>query len=211
MVRWSMAMALCSALLAVNAMATPTPDYRVLAALGERIEVREYAPLIVAETTVSPDGFKDAGNSGFKVLADYIFGNNQGARKIAMTAPVEQRRGDKIAMTAPVAQSERGDGTWVVAFTMPKEWSMATLPLPNNPQVTLREVPQRVVAAIRFSGTWSDKRFTEHRAELLASLQAGHYQVLGEPWSARYDPPWTPWFMRRNEVLVELVSASPSN
>ena len=199
---------LVAVLSAGSAVATEEPSFSVRQTLGENIEVRTYAPLIVAETSVTEGRFKQAGNDGFRVLADYIFGNNQGSRKIAMTAPVEQRSSSKteIAMTAPVEQSARADGGWVVSFTMPSEWTLATLPLPVDPRVSIREVPARDVAVIRFSGTWSDKRFAEKNGELLDAVAAAKLETKGEPWNARYDPPWTPWFMRRNEILVEVAS-----
>lgn len=188
------------------AMATEEASYRVHATLAESIEVRSYAAAIVAETEVSEAEFKSAGNAGFRILASYIFGNNQGKREIAMTAPVAQRtRGSEIAMTAPVAQSSQGDRGWVVSFTMPAQWTWETLPVPNDARVHLRQLPARQVAAIRFSGTWSDAHFAEQRERLLAAVSTAGLRTVGEPWTARYDPPWTPWFMRRNEILVEVA------
>lgn len=206
---------------AAPATAIETPRYEVEATLADGIEVRSYAPMIVAETTVTTAEYRRAGNDAFRVLAGYIFGDNQGRRDIAMTAPVEQRRsadgteiamtapveqrraesGSEIAMTAPVEQRAGNEG-WVVTFMMPAEWTMDTLPVPNDPRVTLREIPQRRIAAIRFSGTWSDRAFAEREAELKAAVARAGLEMVGEPWTARYDPPWTPWFMRRNEILV---------
>ncbi len=205
---WILATALLAALCTQPSMATDIPEYRVIQRIDKRIEIRQYEALIVAETLVSADAYKAAGNAGFRVLADYIFGNNQGKREIAMTAPVEQRRGgSKIAMTAPVEQSAAANGSWIIAFTMPKEWSMASLPVPNNPNVKLREVPSRTIAAIRFSGLWSDKQFAKQQAMLITALANANLSTAGQPWTARYDPPWIPWFARRNEVLVEVVQA----
>jgi hypothetical protein len=189
------------------AMATEEPKHRVLER-RDGFEVRLYEPQVVAETLVEGE-FGDGGNEGFRRVAGYIFGGNDGGRKIAMTAPVAQERltgtrdGMKIAMTAPVAQQKTGEG-WTVAFIMPSEHTMATLPKPNDPRVTLREVPARRVAAVTFSGTWGAERFDAIAKELLGKLDAAGFVPAGPPVYARYNPPWTPWFLRKNEVLVPL-------
>jgi hypothetical protein len=189
------------------AMATEEPKHRVLEA-RDGWEVRLYEPVIVAETTVDGE-FGSGGNEGFRRIAGYIFGGNDGGRKIAMTAPVAQERrpggreGTKIAMTAPVAQEKRGEG-WTVAFVMPSEHTMKTLPKPDDPRVGLREVPARRVAAVTFSGTWGPERFDAIARELLAKLAGAGLAASGPPVYARYDPPWTPWFLRKNEVLVPI-------
>ncbi len=189
------------------AMATEEPKHRVLEK-KDGFEVRLYEPQVVAETFVEGE-FGGGGNEGFRRVAGYIFGGNDGGRKIAMTAPVAQERspgerdGVKIAMTAPVAQQKTGEG-WTVAFIMPSEHTKATLPRPNDPRVTLREVPARRVAAVTFSGTWGAKRFDAITKELLGALDAAGFVPAGPPVYARYNPPWTPWFLRRNEVLVPL-------
>jgi hypothetical protein len=192
------------AFVVMPAHAIEVPRYEVESTLADDIEVRRYSPMIVAETTVTTEDYRRAGNDAFRVLAGYIFGDNQGRRDIAMTAPVEQRRassGSEIAMTAPVEQ-RAGDDGWVVTFMMPSEWSMDTLPVPNDSRVKLREMPSRRIAAIRFSGTWSERVFAEREAELKEAVARAGLEMVGEPWTARYDPPWTPWFMRRNEILV---------
>jgi hypothetical protein len=189
------------------AMATEEPKHRVLSK-SDGYEVRLYEPQVVAETVVEGE-FGGGGNEGFRRLAGYIFGGNDGGRKIAMTAPVAQERqtgprdGTKIAMTAPVSQEKRGEG-WTVAFTMPSELTVAALPRPNDPRVTLREIPARRVAAATFSGTWGAERFDTVARELLGKLDAAGLVPSGPPVYARYDPPWTPWFLRKNEVLVPL-------
>lgn len=177
-------------------MATEIPEYRVLETIGEDVELREYAPLIVAETEVTSAVYGAAGNQGFRVLADYIFGNNEARAEIAMTAPVEQAR--------------RGAEGWVVSFTMPAEWTMDTLPKPRDPRVRIRQIPARQVAAVRFSGTWSTKRFERHQAVLLEAVKRAGLTSVGESWTARYNPPWTPWFMRRNEIMIEVQPRAAS-
>ncbi|HTY40284.1 MAG TPA: heme-binding protein [Thermoanaerobaculia bacterium] len=202
--------AVTGALLAVWALAAPgtasgveEPKFRVIVADGD-FEIREYAPVIVAETIVEGD-WGVAGNAGFRRLASYIFGANDGGRRIAMTVPVSQQApGSRIAMTAPVAQERRGTA-WAVAFTMPREYSLDRLPVPNDPTVHLRPIGERRVGAIRFSGRWNAERFEAGEAELRRWLTSKGEKVIGEPVSARYNPPWTPWFLRRNEILLELA------
>jgi hypothetical protein len=189
-----------------TAMAVEQPKFEIEEA-KEDFQLRRYGPTVVAETTV--DGsFGDAGNQAFRRLAGYIFGANDGGRKIAMTAPVAQAKNDgtKIAMSAPVSQEKRGEG-WIVSFTMPSAFTMATLPRPNDARVTLREVAGRRVAAIRFSGTWSPERFAEKALELESEMARRKLTAGGPPVYARYDPPWTPWFLRRNEVLVPIAGS----
>ena len=220
---------LALAIAAMPAHAIETPRYTVERTLADGIEVRRYDPMLVAETTVSTADYRRAGNEAFRVLANYIFGDNQGRRDIAMTAPVEQRRagpGTEIAMTAPVEQRRASPGAeiamtapveqraaeagWTVSFMMPSEWQPESLPLPNDARVVIRETPERRIAAIRFSGTWSAKAFAEREAELLDAVTRAGLVMVGDPWTARYDPPWTPWFMRRNEILVELEGGAPA-
>ncbi len=176
-------------------------------------EIRAYAPLIVAETVVKAESARAASNAGFRVLANYIFGGNKGRAEIAMTAPVgivESRgEGQKIAMTSPVTQQasrdEQGETTWTITFTMPSEWTMETLPVPNDARVRLRELPARRFAVWRFRGAPAHSKVRERMDEFVAELQrAGRSPSDADPVYARYDPPWTPSFMRRNEIMVEL-------
>ncbi len=182
-------------------VAYETPSYRVVEELGA-IEIREYAPYLVAETSVEGD-LENAGNAGFRILASYIFGDNQGEQKIAMTAPVSQEKstGSKIAMTAPVTQERAGD-RFTIQFAMPSKYTLETLPKPNDPRIEIREVPARKFAAIRYSGTWSRKNYETRLAQLREALAANNYEAIGEPIWARYDPPFKPWFLRRNEILT---------
>jgi len=194
------------------AMATEEPKHRVLQK-NDGWELRLYEPTVVAETAVEGE-FGPGGNEGFRRIAGYIFGGNDGGRKVAMTAPVAQERrpreGAKIAMTAPVAQERSGEG-WTVAFVMPSEYSREALPKPSAPRVTLRAVPARRVAAVSFSGTWGAERFDAAARDLLAKVAAAGLAPAGPPVYARYDPPWTPWFLRRNEVLVPLADPAPGS
>ncbi len=167
------------------------------------IEVRDYAPMIAAEVEVTGER-KEAIGKGFRLIADYIFGNNEPKAKIAMTTPVIQQAGEKIAMTTPVIQ--QGDGqTWKVQFIMPPEYTLDTLPKPVNPAVKLKKIAGKKMAVIRFSGiTSDDEKMAAKRAELDAYVKANNLKTTGEPVMAFYDPPWTPWFMKRNEIMLEL-------
>jgi hypothetical protein len=164
-------------------------------------EIRQYAPQIVAETAVDA-GFDEAGNVAFGRLYGYISGKNRTQASIAMTAPVEQQRGsEEIAMTAPVEQVKTGD-EYVVSFVMPAEYTMATLPEPLDSAVRLREIPGRKMAAVRYSGTWSQKRYEQKKALLETFIAEQGLRAVGEDVFARYDPPFQLWFLRRNEVLI---------
>lgn len=177
--------------------------YRVLSKAG-KFELRDYSPQVVVETVV--DGaMEDAGNKAFGRLFGYISGKNRSQTKIEMTAPVTQEpSSEKIAMTAPVGQQRGADG-WVVSFAMPAEYSLANLPLPEDPQVVLRQIPAARMAAVRYSGTWSEKRYLRYEGELREWIEKLHYSSLGAPVWARYNPPFTPWFLRRNEILIPVA------
>ena len=196
--------AILALVLPASAMATEEPDYRLITRDGP-IEVREYAPMIMAEVVVEGPR-RAAGNQGFRPLATYIFGDNTPQAEIAMTAPVTARRrsGQDIAMTAPVT-AERGDEGWTVAFIMPAQWTMETLPVPNDPSVTLRQAPATRVAAIRFSGYASDRSVARAEASLASWLAAQGLTPISEPRYAYYNAPWVPGPLRRNEVMVEIA------
>lgn len=176
------------------------PNY-VVVRQYQGFEVREYAPYLVAEVSV-PGPASEAGNQGFKLLAAYIFGKNKGDRKIDMTAPVTQTAEPReIAMTAPVTQIGDGAG-FIVQFSMPKEFNLATIPEPIDPSVRLREEPGGRFAVIQYSGTWSESNYTEHLTKLREAVSAANVSTRGEPIYARYNAPFVPWFMRRNEIWL---------
>ena len=186
------------------AMAVETPPHKTVVRDGD-YELRDYPALVVAEVTVDGEQ-KAAANKGFRLLAAYIFGANRKRQDIAMTAPVAQQpAGEAIAMTAPVAQMPGAAGTWVVRFTMPSQWSLQTLPVPNDPAVTLRNTEPARFAVLRFSGLAKPDDVRERSAELLAWAKARKLRVAGPVSLAQYNPPWTLWFMRRNEVAVEVA------
>jgi effector-binding domain-containing protein len=193
------------AILRGGEMAYESPSYELVDRMDE-VEVRQYAPYLVAETRVQGT-LETAGNQGFRILAAYIFGNNQRKQRIAMTAPVSQEgaEGSKIAMTAPVTQEGDGD-EFVIRFMMPSELSLSTLPIPNDPRIEIREIPARRLAAIRYSGRWTKERYEVYLAKLRETLRRNGYESVGEPLWARYNPPFMPWFLRRNEILTEFAA-----
>lgn len=206
----SLALALSLAALTLtggNAMAIEEPRYEVLASTDD-YEVRRYDSYIIAETDVEGT-YKTAGNKAFRILAGYIFGDNQASEKMAMTAPVGSRPADdsvKMKMTAPVTSAPGEDkaGSYTYSFVMENKYSLETLPVPNDPRVRLRVLPERTVAVHRYSGTWSEDNYLEHERLLLDALAADGVLTRGVPVSARYNAPFTPWFMRRNEVMIEV-------
>jgi hypothetical protein len=173
---------------------------------GDGYEVRLYPAHITAQTVVEGAGTNgDALNTGFSIIAWYIFGENVARERVAMTAPVVTQgvSSEKIAMTAPVAT--HADGTSrVVSFVMPSRYTLATLPIPNDPSVQLVEVPEQKIAALTFSGYATDGRFEKMQERLLAYLSRDHVTTVGVPSYAGYNPPWTPPWMNRNEVMIEV-------
>ena len=209
-------------LLSGAAMANEEPKYTVLKKIGD-FELRRYESQLVAQTWVSGD--QDAASrAGFKILADYIFGNNTApsgeSSKISMTAPVAiqfeakqsatkkngSNASQKIAMTAPVSikqeHQQQTDYKWRVQFTMPSQYSMQTLPKPNNPDITVIEVPPQTYGVIKFSGLAGAEKVAAKTAELQSWMQTQKLTMTGTPELARYNPPWTLPFMRRNEVMI---------
>lgn len=181
-------------------MAIEEATYTVVQRDGE-FEIRDYASHVVAETVVA-GSFERAGNQAFSRLFRYISGNNRSRHKVAMTAPVSQEpTGEKIAMTAPVGQQPAQD-RWVVSFTMPASYALETLPEPADPQVTVRQVPARQMAAMRYSGLWTESSYLTHKMKLESWVRSRGLLIAGDPVWARYNPPFTPWFLRRNEILV---------
>jgi hypothetical protein len=173
------------------------------------LEVRRYAPVVVAETTLAGADWDEALDSGFRRLADYISGQNAARARIELTAPVHTTEsamasGEKITMTVPVAVAERAGG-YAVTFMMPEGRTMASLPVPLDSRIQLRELPARRVAILRFAGTYTWEKVRAKIRELLAKVEQAGWRAAGEVQFGGYDPPWTLPFLRRNEVWVELA------
>jgi hypothetical protein len=190
------------AALPMTGHAIEEPDYQVTRSF-DGVELRRYAPYVVAEVVLDASA-DDAGNQAFPILAGYIFGKNKGERTFAMTAPVTQSAAPvKMEMTAPVTQAAV-QGGMRVQFVLPKGVTLESAPEPLDPRVQLRQVPAAEWAAIRYSGTWSRANYDEHLALLKAALDKAGVATQGEPVLARYNGPFTPWFLRRNEIWLAL-------
>lgn len=177
------------------------PKY-TLVSEQDAIEVREYAPIIIAEVQVEGER-QEAINQGFRLLADYIFGNNSVEQEVAMTAPVQQQSHQEIAMTAPVQQQAIGDA-WRISFVMPSEYTMESLPKPNNDAVALKDIVSKKYAVIQFSGTSSKDNVMRHEKQLERYIAGNNINALSLPIYAFYNPPWTLPPLRRNEVMIEV-------
>ena len=167
-----------------------------------KFEVRRYEACVFADVTVNGD-FESAGSAGFRPLIGYISGNNKPNSKIAMTAPVVQEPVSKIAMTSPVVQQNAGQDN-IISFVMPAGMTLDSLPIPSSSKVSLREVPEQLMAVSRFSGRWTLAIYMKQVAELESSIAEAGFKPNGSPRFARFDPPWTPWFMRRNEIQIPI-------
>jgi hypothetical protein len=171
-------------------------------------EIREYPAHIVAQTTVK-GSYRDSLNSGFSIVAGYIFGGNTKKEKIAMTAPViaqnskENTVSEKIAMTAPVVATANGDSQ-IISFGMPRSYYLETLPTPNDTRVKIVKIPKKKFAVMQYSWYNSDTRITNMQEKLISALARDEILVKGSIAYAGYNPPWTPPWMTRNEVLVEI-------
>ena len=191
---------------AMDAMAIEEATYNVVKK-DHKFEIRDYAPHILAETVVEGD-LEQAGNKAFNKLFRYISGDNRSRDKVAMTAPVSQEAiGEKIKMTAPVGQ-QRVQDRWAVSFMMPASYTLETLPEPEDPDVTFRQVPARRMAAVRYSGFWSEKNYLRYKMELESWIHERGLTIVGDPVWTRYNPPFTPWFLRRNEILIPVKAGA---
>ena len=205
--KWTMITSIIALILVVGVLAGPVmsnvekPDYKVIQS-EQNIEIRQYEPMIIAEVEV--DGKReDAIRDGFRLIADYIFGNNTVEQNISMTAPVQQKENQKIAMTSPVQQQLAGK-SWQISFVMPSKYNMDSLPVPNNNRVRLKEILTKKFVVIEFSGTNSNENVTEHENQLMNYIEANQIKIIGSPKYAFYNAPWTLPFLRRNEVMIEI-------
>ncbi|MBV6631895.1 MAG: heme-binding protein [Alphaproteobacteria bacterium] len=184
------------------------PAYEVTRTVGD-VEFRQYQPSVAVQVTVAADREASSGQA-FRFLFDYIRGNNGGDRKIAMTAPVTQTPtagsdlGTEIAMTTPVTQVPEAEG-WSMAFFLPREFTPDTAPIPNDDRIELLTVPGDERVVLRFSGRPTDERMAEREAELRAFIEAEGVQIEEPAIYAIYNAPFTPWFLRRNEVMFKIA------
>lgn len=184
-------------------MAIEQPRYDVLSRDAD-LEIRRYAPYLVAETFVDAS-FGDAGNEGFSRLFRYITGANTARAEISMTAPVSQQpAGTRIDMTAPVGQVAEAGGFWI-SFVVPSSFTADTVPQPVDARVRIREVPSQLMAVARYAGTWREARYQTEEQRLRAQLVARGLDPAGDAQFARYNPPYMPPFLRRNEILIPLA------
>lgn len=192
-------------LISNHLMATNEPEFK-LTFKDNNYEIREYEPKILAQVTVKGN-FNNASSKGFKVLADYIFGNNisiDGNSKIDMTAPViAETASKKIEMTAPVIAEGR-DSEWLISFVMPKEYSLKTLPKPNNKNITITSLPKEKYAVIVFSGLVRESNYNEQIKLLKNFIISKNLKIIDQVQIARYNPPWTLPFFRRNELMIRI-------
>ena len=168
----------------------------------EDIESRSYDSMIVAEVLIK-NSREESISQGFRVLADYIFGNNVSAEKIPMTSPVIEQKSEKIPMTAPVKQQIK-DNIWSIQFIMPAQYSMDSLPKPNNNNVKIKLIPPADYVVIKFNGKNENKNIQIHEDKLKEFIEKKDLEVKGKPIYAFYNPPWTIPILRRNEIMIEI-------
>ncbi|MGL5088483.1 MAG: SOUL family heme-binding protein [Cetobacterium sp.] len=176
-------------------------SYTVISA-QKNIEIRQLEPSIIAEVSIFGD-YNAATNIGFKKLAKYIFGENNTKDKIAMTAPVVQEKNEKIAMTSPVIQEKQGDN-WIMQFSMPKKYTIETLPIPIDSDILIKQIPEKKVAVLIYSGLLTESKINLKTAELQTWLSQNNYKEISSPRSSGYDPPWTIPFFRKNEITIDI-------
>jgi len=187
-----------------NLSALEEPKYSVLKEY-ENFEIRNYASYLVAEVDIE-GSYNKSGNEAFRILAGYIFGDNQSSTKMNMTAPVESEAiqpSERMNMTAPVFSNKNVNG-YTYRFVMESKYTQETLPVPNNSKIRITEIKDRVMAVISFSGRWSQKNFEKHEQILVNDLKNAGIGVASEAIYARYNAPFTPWFLRRNEIMFEI-------
>lgn len=178
------------------------PAYTVTRTIGD-IEERLYEPYVVAEVRV-PGPASAAGNAGFRILAAYLFGKNRGDRRLEMNAPVTQIAAPTTLAAGAQTLQANTDGQYLIQFVLPRGVTAQDAPVPIDPRVVVHEVPRSRLAVIRYTGFWTADNYDRHLAQLKQTLQAAGVSWHGEPVYARYDPPFTPWFLRRNEIWLAL-------
>ncbi len=184
----------------IFAYKVPEPNYVVIKTDGS-IEIRKYPALLIAQVEVADDRYA-AINRGFRILADYIFGNNRERNKIAMTAPVIQQGAD-ISMITTIAQQKKAN-IWHIRFIMPSGYTIEDLPKPMNSAIAILQIPEKKYVVIRFSGFNTQANLNKNENLLKNYISKNKLAVIGQPIFAFYNPPWILPFLRRNEILFEL-------
>jgi len=185
-------------------MATETPQFDIINEDGS-FAIRKYKGFIMANVKIKSGSYKNAVYSGFNYLADYIFGNNVAADKISMTAPLSAARiySEKIAMTAPVNTIQEGE-SYIVSFTMPSNYKLNNLPMPNNKAVFITETKTFYAVAVKLSGYLTDNKIIINEKRLNDWAKINNLEIIGKPVFSQFDPPWKPWFLRHNEIFMEI-------
>lgn len=189
-------------------MAIEEPKYTLIEK-NDAFEIRKYAPYLVAQTEVTGT-FDEMGNKAFRILFKYISGENQQRSKIKMTAPIikesTENNGLKIQMTAPVIQEidKINPKSATFSFVMPQSFTLAILPIPLDDRINLKEIPAKTVAVLKYSGGWGEEKYKKNEAILLKALDEADIITIGKPSFARYNSPFVLWFMRRNEIMIEV-------
>ena len=178
------------------------PAYKIVKK-EQNIEIRQCPPLIIAEVKTAGSR-QDSIGDGFRILADFIFGNNEGEKQLSMNGPITQQQGIKIAMTAPV-QQEKTDTEWAISFIMPSKFSIDTIPNPINDRIKIIQIPSKRYAVITFSGRSTEANLAKHTNKLEIYMNESSYSKVGNAKYAFYNPPWTLPFLRRNEVQFEIL------
>jgi hypothetical protein len=189
-------------LLGGAASAVEEPPHKVAARDGD-FEIRDYPALSVAEVTIQGDR-NSAAYAGFRKLAGFIFGANSRKQSIEMTAPVIEARAERGMTTSALAEPAGSSPSWVIRFVMPRGFSLVALPKPDDLSIRLREEPPARFAVLRFSGLAGDAAIAAKTGELESILKSRNLAPAGPPIIAQYNPPWTLWFMRRNEVMIPI-------
>lgn len=202
-------------IIAGSIMGYDEPEYKVLKEY-DKFEIRKYESYVIAEIEVEQN-FENAGDSAFQPLFKYISGNNISKDEMEMTIPVNLSRSnskvEKLEMTTPVSQSATNNEqrSYKVSFVLPLNYTIDDAPIPIDPRVKIRKVPEKIMAVLEYSGTWSKENYNENEKQLFSELKKENIRPVGQPVFARYNPPFWPWFLRRNEVQIEINLPSEFN
>ena len=168
-----------------------SPSYKVIKSF-EDFEIRNYDAMVVAKTEIRSEAYEESSSSGFRTIANYIFGGNKENQQIAMTSPVIMEMGEKSSMS----------------FVMPEEHAIENLPEPNSKNVEIIQIQPKTYAVLEFTGYANDKKIKKHTKRLLQFMKAENLMPIGTIKYLGYNPPWQV-LGRKNEVAVEVVYSNP--